>query len=74
MAQLQVMVTQDPMFLTQHEAVDTRSLLMSYGLKLHETESQQLSYINAMSGVAHFPIVVSSSTGDDADLLVGHLR
>lgn len=70
------MVTQDPMFLTQlHEAVhDTRSLLMSYGLKLHETESQQLSYINAMSGVAHFPIVVSSSTGDDADLLVGHLR
>lgn len=69
-------ITQDPVFLTQlHEAIhDTRSLLTSYGLKLHESESQQLSYINAISSIAHFPLVVSSNTGDDADLLMNHLR
>ena len=69
-------VTQDPMFASQlREALhDTRSLLASYGLKLHETESLQLSYVSAIACAAHIPLVVSSNTGDDADLLMSHLR
>jgi hypothetical protein len=70
------LVTDDPSFGGQlREAVSNmRSLITSYGLQLHETQSEQMSLIYALAPSMHMPLVVANNSDNEADTLLNHLR
>lgn len=70
------LVTDAPIYSGQLvEAVrNMRSLIASYGLRMHETQQEQMSLIYALAPSLHIPLVVSNNSDNEADTLLNHLR